>query len=480
MIRAASKITSFLIPANARRFVGTAIALLLLLSICTPRAWALEIKRMQLSNGAILLVSEQHQLPMVTGAIAFDAGARRDPAGKEGLAQLTAQCITQGTKTLSETDFNQKVDFMGSAIGVGPSRDFSIATFTSLKKYQDATLQLLAQILQEPGLRDADIQRKQAEQIAGIKSSEEEPGYTANVAFIRMLFGDSPYGHPIAGSSDAVSKLKPDDVRDFYHQYYKLGSAVIAIAGDVDANEIKAALEKQLTGLQGTVPPQPELPAPVVAAGIHTQLIDRNVSQANIFMGGTGIARSNPDYYKLQVMNYILGGGGFSSRLTKVVRSKAGLAYSIGSGFQAGKFPGAFMVVLQTKNSSADQAIKLILEQLHEIQQTPVTDTELSGAQRYLIGSFPMKLDRQSEIVGFMLETEIYGLGLDYADKYPKIIQAVTTGDVQAVAKKYLHPDALDLVATANQAEAKISVANIEASKPASPASVAPAPAPQH
>ena len=459
----------------SRRLLALA-SLLMVLVACllvsaTTSAWALEIKRMQLSNGAVLLVSEQHQLPMVTAAIAFDAGSRRDPAGKEGLAALTAESLTEGTTSLSAAEFNEKVDFMGSSVGIGASRDFATATFTSLTKYREVTLHMLAQLLQEPGLRDADILRKQAEQIAAIKSAEEEPSYTANVAFTKMLFGDTPYGHPTSGSSDAVSKLKPDDIREFYHQHYKLGGAIIAVAGDVTAEEIKSALEKELSGLQGTVAPQTAPTAPVVPPGIHTHIIDRNVAQANLFIGSGGISRSDPDYYKLQVMNYILGGGGFASHLMKVVRSKAGLAYSIGSVFQAGKFPGAFVVVLETKNASANDAIKLILEQLHEIQQKPVGDTELTDAKRYLIGSFPLKLDRQSEIVSFMLETEIYGLGLDYADRYPKIISAISAADVQAVAQKYLHPDALDLVAVANQAEAKIAVASVEPQKQASAAS---------
>lgn len=441
---------------------AAAITTMIFVMLAAPRASALEIKRMQLKSGAILLVSEQHQLPMVTMSIAFDAGSRRDPQGKEGLAMLTAESMVEGTSTLSAAEFNEKVDFMGSSISIGLSRDNSIASFTSLKKYQGDTLHLLARIIQDPGLRDADIQRKQAEQIADIKSSEEEPGYTANVAFTRMIFGDTPYGHPSSGTSAAVAKLEPDDVRSFYHQYYRLGSAVIAVAGDVNAEEIEAALERELPGPQGKVQPQPIPAVREVATGIHAQLIDRNVAQANIYMGSDGIARSNPDYYKLQVMNYILGGGGFASRLMKVVRSKAGLAYGIDSGFQAGLFPGAFIIALQTKNASANEALKLILEQLHEIQQSPVSPAELDSAKRYLIGSFPLKLDRQSQIVGFMLESEIYGLGLDYAERYPKIIAAITAGDVQAVAKKYLHPDALDLVAVANQSEAKINLAREE------------------
>ncbi len=145
----------------------------------------------------------------------------------------------------------------------------------------------------------------------------------------------------------------------------------------------------------------------------------------------------------------------------KVVRSQHGLAYSIGSEFAAGKFQGAFMIVLQTKNASANEAIKLILAQMREIQAHPVSDAEIGSAKKFLIGSFPLKLDRQSSIVGFMLQTEIYGLGLDYADRYPKIIAAISKDDVQKVAREYLHPDALDLVAVANQSEAKIDLARL-------------------
>ncbi len=160
-----------------------------------------------------------------------------------------------------------------------------------------------------------------------IKASDEEPEYVAEVAFIKQLFGDNPYGHPIAGLADTVGKLKPDDVRNFYREHYRVGSAIIAVVGDVDADTIKAEVQKEFAGLGGTVAAQPEPATPTVAPGLHADLIDRNVAQATLILGSSGIARSNPDYYKLQVMNYILGGGGFASRLMKVVRSKAGLAY---------------------------------------------------------------------------------------------------------------------------------------------------------
>jgi zinc protease len=437
--------------------VVAVVAALTSVALSATPSSALQIKRIKLSNGAVLLVSEQHQLPMMSVSIAFDAGSRRDPAGKEGLAELTAASLEQGTKQLSAADFNQKIDFMGSSISIGADRDYTYASMTAIKKYAPETLHLLAQSLEDPGLRESDIARKRSDQVAGIKANEEEPGYAAMVAFAKQIFDNGPYGHPTAGFADTAGKLTPDDVRNFYRHYYKMGSATIAVAGDVDATSIEARIEHELGGLPGTVAAQAEPAAPSVAPGIHVQLIDRNVAQANLILGAGGIARSNPDYYKLQVMNYILGGGGFSSRLMRVVRSKAGLAYSIDSGFSASKFPGAFAVVLQTKNQSADEALKLIIAQLRQIQSQPVADRELASARKYLIGSFPLRLDRQSQIVSFMLQVELYGLGLDYAERYPKLIDEVTKADVQQVAQKYLHPDALDLVAVANQSAAKIS-----------------------
>ncbi len=441
-------------------------------------AAALEIKRSVLADGAVLLVSEQHQLPMVTMTIAFDAGARRDPEGKGGLASLTASSLTLGTKELSASQFNQKVDFMGSSISIGAGADYAQASFTSLKKYEDATLGLLAAALTEPALSDAEITRKRDERVATIKAQEEQPDYVAGVTFHKALYGNTPYGHPSAGTAESVAKLTPQDVRDFYQAHYKIGSAVISVVGDVGAGEVKAKLEKALDALKGTVAPQAEPPAPSVAPGIHPTLVDRNVVQATIILGSGGVARSNPDYYRLQVMNYILGGGGFASRLMKIVRSKHGLAYGISSGFDAGKFPGSFAVDTQTKNKSTNEALQLIVEQLRDIQEHPVSDAELASARKYLIGSFPLKLDRQSSIASFILQVELYGLGLDYAERYPKLIAAVTREDIQRVAQKYLHPDALVLVAVANQSEAAINVANLKRVAEGTPASAPAARAP--
>jgi zinc protease len=185
-----------------------------------------------------------------------------------------------------------------------------------------------------------------------------------------------------------------------------------------------------------------------------TVKVDRPITQANIILGSAGVTRENPDFYALTVMNYILGGGGFASRLTEVIRNKRGLAYSVASFFDPGKYPGSFQMVLQTKNSSAKEVISLSLHQVERMQKELVSDNELEGAKKYLIGSFPMRFDTQSKLANFLTQVEYYGLGLDYPEKYPSLIRSVTREEVLRVAKKYLYPKKYVLVIVANLKEA--------------------------
>jgi zinc protease len=185
-----------------------------------------------------------------------------------------------------------------------------------------------------------------------------------------------------------------------------------------------------------------------------TVKINRPITQANIILGHAGVSRENPDFYAITVMNYILGGGGFASRLTEEIRNKRGLAYSVGSFFDPGKYPGSFQIALQTKNSSAREAIAISLREMERIQKELVSEKELEGAKKYLIGSFPMRFDTQGKLVNFLTQVEYYGLGLDYPEKYPSFIQSITREEVLRVAKKYLHPRNYVLVIVANLKEA--------------------------
>jgi zinc protease len=184
--------------------------------------------------------------------------------------------------------------------------------------------------------------------------------------------------------------------------------------------------------------------------------IDRDITQANIILGHIGVSRENPDFYALTVMNYILGGGGFSSRLMEEIRNKRGLAYSVATFFDSGKYPGSFQIVLQTKNASAQDAISLSLKQMERIRQEMVAENELEGAKKYLIGSFPMRFDTQGKLANFLSQVEYYGLGLNYPEKYPNLIRSVSREEILRVARIYLHPENYILVVVANLKEAGV------------------------
>ena len=224
---------------------------------------------------------------------------------------------------------------------------------------------------------------------------------------------------------------------------------------DVSLSDLKSRLKTRLGGwtLGGAPFTPPSKPAPLTQRMLRT--IQREVTQANITLGHLGITRDNPDFYAAQVMNYLLGGG-FNSYLISRIREENGWAYDVGSAFSPGKYAGEFSVSMQTKNEVADQAIEAALAQIRRIREQPVTEQELRDAKAYLTGSFPLRLDTSKKLVGVLGSVESYGLGLDYVDRSPGLINAVTTADVQRVAQKYLDPDRYALAVVADLPKAKI------------------------
>jgi zinc protease len=412
-------------------------------------------ERSTLPNGARLIVSEQRALPLVVVHILIDAGSRRDPQGKEGLASLTADLLSEATTTRTASQINDAIDFIGGSLGTSAETDYASLNLTVLSKDLDAGLDLLTDVLLHPTLPDAEIARRREAALAAMKASEDNPGHVAERAFLKALFRGGPYGHPVIGTPEAVRQLTRKDLVDFYTAHYRPERAIITVAGDVSAADMARRFQAALDGwARGSSAP---FAYPETAFGsAEAVTIEKPISQANIILGQRGIARDNPDYYALTVMNFILGGGGFTSRLLNNIRTKGGLAYSVGSMFSVNKAPGSFEVVMQTKNNSATDAIQRACTELERVRREPVDDDELAGAKLYLTGSFPMRFDTTAKIAGFLSQVEFYDLGADYADTYAQRISALTKADVQRVAQRYLHPDQLLLVAVADLDQAKI------------------------
>lgn len=414
--------------------------------------------RSTLPNGARLIVSEQHTLPLVAVEIFLDAGSRRDPQAQPGVAYLTADLLTQGTKTRSAQQISQTFDFIGASYRTAAETDYASISLRVLSKDLDTGLNVLLDLLLHPSFPDEEVSRRREAAVGQMDAEQDDPGKVAERAFLKAVFGDGPYGHPVNGTPEAVRKLTRADVVSFYTQHYQPEGAIITVVGDVSADDIRSRMETTLRDWKkGSATGFQYPPAPVPAA--RTITVDKPISQSNIVLGQLGVARDHPDYYALQVMNYILGGGGFSSRLLDNIRTKGGLAYSVASFFTPSKAPGSFQVVMQTKNASTTDSIERACSEIERIRREPVSDDELNDARLYLTGSFPLKLDSNAKVAAFLAQVELFNLGDDYADTYKQRIETVTKEDVQRVAQQHLHPGQMDLVVVTSASQVHVPAA---------------------
>jgi zinc protease len=411
------------------------------------------VQRMVNPDGLVILHSEDHSLPFVTLELLIDAGSRRDPPGEEGLSYLTAKGLMLGTSVHTLSSINEELDFIGASLSASSGRDYSTVSLRIMKKDLETGLNLLIEVLTQPSFPGDEIKQEVKKTLAAIQEEEDQPEEVAEKQFQKTLFLESPYGHPVEGTRQSLPKIKTGAIIQFYRKYYRPNNSILALVGDINNNEIKMKVLPILEKWHSGRIPKEDF-RNVFAEGPKTVMIDRNITQANIILGNPGISRNNPDYYALTVMNYIFGGGGFASRLVEEIRNKRGLAYSVASFFDFGKYPGSFQIILQTKNSSAREAISLALEQMKKIREAEVSEQELEGSKKYLIGSFPLRIDTQGKLANFLIQEEYYGLGLDYPEKYPSLIGSVTRKDVLRVAKTYLHPEDYILVVVANLKEA--------------------------
>ena len=431
----------------------------MLFSVCcllSTNVFALDVKRTVLPNGLVILHSEKHSLPVVMVTLLLKVSQLNEPQGEAGLANLTAQLLTEGTKNRKSFEISDEIEFIGASLDASAGSDYTTITLSVLKKDINKGFDLFSDILLNPVFPQEEIDRKR-ELIKGfLRQREEEPSFLAGRAFKKEVFGEHPYGRLIEGSLETVDSIKREDLIKFHSDYFLPNNSILSVVGDLTSEELDALIEKYLSEWK-----KAELPFMVVEKlGSEKKKkiikIDKDLTQANIILGNPGISRYNPDFYAVSVMNYVLGGGGFASRLMQYIRDEMGLAYDVHSFFSVGKEDGSFQVGIQTKNESANAALDEIFKQIDRIKKEKVSDQELSDAKSYLTGSFPRRLDTNRKIADFLANVEFYNLGLDYVEKYPVYINSVTEKDVLRVAQKYLDSENYILVVVANQKKAAV------------------------
>lgn len=424
-----------------------AVAAFLMLGIATAAQATPKIQHWQAPSGAQVYFVEDHGLPMLDVAVDFPAGSAFESADKSGLAALTHGLLALGSEGMGEDAIARKMADIGAEMGGNFDADRSSVTLRTLssKNERDAALSILALVLQHPLFPESVLSREKTRLIAGLKEAETQPESIAGKAFGKAVFGTHPYGQPASGDVATVDKLQRSDLVDFYTSHYGAKSAVVAIMGDVSrakAEEIAQILTSQLPrgGASTEIPPVAKLSSASILRIPHP------ATQSHILIGGPGVARKDADYFPLYVGNYILGGGGFVSRLMHEVREKRGLAYNVYSYFIPMQQPGAFQIGLQTKKAQADEALLLVNKILREFIAGGVTEKELQAAKQNIINGFPLRIDSNKKILEYLSVIGFYHLPLTYLDDFSAQINKVTAAEIHAAFKRKVNPDLLATV----------------------------------
>ena len=411
-------------------------------------AWAgIPIQHWTQPSGARIYLVESPAIPMVDVQIDLDAGARRDPADKPGLANLMASGTSYGLKAssagpaLDENQLSEAWADLGASFGGSAGADrmsFALRSLT-YPDLLDKAVALAARELGEPAYPDAPWLRDRPKMIASIREANTRPATLAGRAFSQAVYGSHPYGYETTEAS--LQRIETRDLRALHAKTLRACAAQVSIVGALNRAQADALVSRLLARLpQGDCSAQPAVPevAPLTAAS--EQRIPFASAQAHVLLGQPGYLRSDPDFFALTVGNHILGGGGFTARLTEEVRAKRGLTYSVYSFFAPGKHAGAFTVGLQTRPDQAEQALTLVREVLTRFVEQGPTEQELQAAKDNLIGGFALRLDSNKKLLDNVVNIAWNGLPLDYLDTWTQQVERLTASEVRAAMARKLQP----------------------------------------
>ena len=414
----------------------------------------LKIQQWQTSNGSAVYFVENHDLPIIDISTSFYAGSARDDVNKPGVAAITRHLMTLGAAGLSEERISQQFADIGAQLGGGIDDDKSSLNLRTLSSAleRDKALSLYMKILQKPDFPENVLAREKSRVIAGLKEAATQPETIGDKAFSKALFGSHPYG--LDTEPEDVEKIDRYDVEKFYRLHYGAQGAVIALIGDMSLAEAEQIANQISMDLPKTNQPEP-LPKVAYPNAPLEERIAHPATQAHILIGYTGMKRGDADYYSLYVGNYILGGGGFVSRLTEEVREKRGLVYSVYSYFMPMAELGPFQIGLQTKRDQADAALTLVRETLDKFIKDGVTEAELKAAKQNIMGGFPMRIDSNGKILDYLSMIGFYHLPLTYLDDFNQNISKVTTAQIKDAFSRRINPNNMVTVVVGGDKESQ-------------------------
>jgi zinc protease len=420
-----------------------------------PVVDAARLHRAELANGLELVVFEDARLPAVSLGLAVRRGAAQESLAEAGLAGFTAELMTRGAGGRKALELAKVVDDLGAGLDANAGWDSITVTAAGLSRDADTLFAVLADVVRRPRFDADEAAKVKRELLAGLEGRKDDPATLARIAFARALYDGHRFGLPAEGAPESVARLDAEAARAFHARVFTAGNAILFATGDVRFADVRARAEAAFGDWpRGEAEAVPAPPPAVVPAGRKVVVVDRpDLAQAQIAIGHEGIARSEAERVPVLLMNEIVGGGEFSSRLMARVRAEAGLTYGVYGAFAMRRAPGPYLVSTFTRVPETRRAIDLVLAELERAKAAGVTEGELADVQRLATGSFVLGLETSADVTESLVDLDVQGLPQDALDTYRARVMATTLDDANRAARERLHPERAAIVVVGPAAE---------------------------
>ena len=416
-----------------------------------------------LANGLRVIVSRSSSLPLVTADLTLKSGGWADPKGLSGAFGMTADMLTQGTKTRSARDIARQTEALGATLGSGASLEASAVTLNVMPDKLNAAMAIMADVVRNPAFKTEELERQRAQSLDGLRVGYQEPGQVSAFAAAPVVFAGTPFGHVSTGTPGSIAKLKPTDLAALHKTWFRPDNAILVLTGDITPEQGFALAQTAFGSWARPATPMPAIPAISPRAKPRAIAIDLpGTGQAAVNLAKVGIARGDPDYSPGIVANTLLGGG-YSSRLNLEIRVKRGLSYGASSNLNANLSTGSFRAAAQTKNETAAQVMDLIVEQMTAIGAAPASSDELTARKSNLIGSYGRRLATSHGLADILGNLALDGVPLDEITRYTAKVEAVTPAQVQTFAARVMDPAKASVIVAG---DAKTFAAALKAKRP--------------
>jgi zinc protease len=430
-------------PTSRNRSLFSALLLALAVAVAgllNHPAHAMKIQEITTPAGIRAWLVEERAVPLMAMRFAFDGGSAQNPAGKEGLANFITGMMDEGAAELDARAFQQRMEELAMRMSFEDGRDQIYGSFETLTQNRTEAIALLKRAINSPRFDTDAIERVRAQLLSALAAAARDPNRIASTRWAASVFPSHPYGRPSDGTPESVRAIAQADLKTYHARTFARDTLRVVVVGDIAAKDLVPLLDDVF----GALPQKAELsPVPTAApkAADKLQVVEFDVPQSVAVFGGPGLSFDDKDFMAAQVLNNILGGGGFSSRLMQEVREKRGLAYGTGTGLTALRRAAYFSGSVATKNDAVAQSLEVIRSEIRKIAKEGPTDLELKHSKDYLTGSFALRFDTNAKIANQLLFYFVEGFGLDYVERRNKEVEAVTIEDVRRVAKRLFDND---------------------------------------